>query len=126
MLTCLNYAIRLSPVASKYFVKYPLTNLASTSCIILRSNLVNSIHTHFLNTSNVTSSRFTTGTSYSNFLLLLIIIFTVVSFNLHTRAIHTTSKRDKRDYYEVLGIPKTATAKEIKTAYYTVCIFIID
>ena len=41
------------------------------------------------------------------------------------RTFHTTRRQDKKDYYDVLGIPKTATAREIKKAYYTVCIFLI-
>ncbi|CAF5188358.1 unnamed protein product, partial [Rotaria sp. Silwood1] len=40
---------------------------------------------------------------------------------IHSRSFHTSNKLDKKDYYEVLGIPKTATAKEVKKAYYTVC-----
>lgn len=36
------------------------------------------------------------------------------------RSFHTSSSLSKEDYYKVLGVPKTATAKEIKKAYYQV------
>ncbi|CAF0920503.1 unnamed protein product [Didymodactylos carnosus] len=42
-------------------------------------------------------------------------ILAVFSFS---RTIHSSSIRHKKDYYEVLGIPKSSTAKEIKKAYY--------
>ena len=42
-----------------------------------------------------------------------------------TRSFRTSGKLDKKDYYDVLGLPKTATAKDVKKAYYTVCFFSI-
>lgn len=35
-------------------------------------------------------------------------------------AFHSSAARAKEDYYQVLGVPRTATQKEIKKAYYQV------
>lgn len=42
---------------------------------------------------------------------------------LHARSFHTTNRHlaAKRNYYDVLGVPKNSSAKDIKKAYYQVC-----
>ncbi|XP_078414889.1 dnaJ heat shock protein family (Hsp40) member A3a isoform X2 [Cetorhinus maximus] len=41
-----------------------------------------------------------------------------VPYPLSVAAFHTSSSLDKSDYYEVLGIPRSSTQREIKKAYY--------
>lgn len=41
------------------------------------------------------------------------------AFCFHTSS---TAHNPKRDYYEVLGIPKSSSLKDIKKAYYQVCV----
>lgn len=39
-----------------------------------------------------------------------------------TLSFHTSAAaRSKQDFYQILGVPRTATQKEIKKAYYQVC-----
>ncbi|ELT93451.1 hypothetical protein CAPTEDRAFT_151304 [Capitella teleta] len=45
-------------------------------------------------------------------------LLTSDAFKENKRAIHTTRSLNKEDYYKVLGVSKTADAKEIKKAYY--------
>ncbi|CAF4058654.1 unnamed protein product [Rotaria sp. Silwood2] len=102
MFVCSSYAIRLSPLVSKYFTRCSLSSLVTKPWLSsLGSSFNYTIQTNFPNSSNIKTSKFPT-----------------VFSNLHACSFHTSSKRDKKDYYEVLGIPKTATAKEIKKAYY--------
>ncbi|CAF1111518.1 unnamed protein product [Adineta steineri] len=99
MLVCSNCAIRLSPVLYKYFATCSLSTLSSKPWLSANNVLGNSNRTNLPNSSQ---SK------------------TITIFPLsHSRSFHTSNKRDKKDYYDVLGIQKTATAKDVKKAYYT-------
>ncbi|CAF0853727.1 unnamed protein product [Rotaria sordida] len=99
MLVCSNCIVRLSPLLYKYITISSLSSLSSKSWLPFNNGLENSIRTNF---SNSSQSK-------------LLTVFSTT----HSRSFHTSNKRDKKDYYEVLGVPKTATAKEVKKAYYT-------
>jgi len=116
MLVCSNCVVRLSPLVCKYFAT---CSLSSKSWLSSSKFLGNSIRTNVLNSSQ---SNTITGTLIFDLHYNNLPFFLVFSLS-HSRSFHTSTKRDKKDYYEVLGIPKTANAKDIKKAYYSVCFF---
>ncbi|CAF4384199.1 unnamed protein product [Rotaria sp. Silwood2] len=99
MLICSNCINRLSPLLCKYITISSLSSLSSKPWLSFHNGLENLIRTNF---SNISQSK-------------IISVFSTT----HSRSFHTSNKRDKKDYYDVLGVPKTATAKEVKKAYYT-------
>jgi hypothetical protein len=121
MLMCSNCVVRLSPLLCRYFATCSLSSLSSKSCLSFSSGLGNSLQTAFPSSSNVLQSKIVTGTLHY-YILFNKFSFLVFSTS-HSRSFRTSSKRDKKDYYDVLGIQKTANAKDVKKAYYTVCFF---
>jgi len=120
MLLCSNCVVRLSPLLCKYLTTYSLATQSSKSWLSFTTGLGNPIRTGFPNSSQ---SNIVAGISNSDIYFNNFLFFFLVFSISHSRLFHTSSKRDKKDYYEVLGIPKTASAKEVKKAYYTVCFF---
>jgi len=119
MLLCSNCAVRLSPLLCKYLATCSLSTLSSKPWLSIGTGLGNSIRTAF---PNSLQPKLITGIFNSNIHLNNFSFFLVFPIS-HSRPFHTSSKRDKKDYYEVLGIPKTANAKDIKKAYYSVSFF---
>lgn len=75
MFVCSNCVIRLSPLVSKYFGRYSLSNLASKPWLFLSGGLANPIRTHFSNSSNVKTLKSAAGTLYLLMIILVLIIF---------------------------------------------------
>ena len=54
-------------------------------------------------------------------MLILILAIEIGCSTLHgCRSFHVSGANNKRDYYDVLGVKKNATQKDIKKAYYQV------
>jgi len=117
MLLCSNCVVRLSPLLCKYLATCSLSTTLSSKPYL---SLGTSLRTSLLNPSQ--SKIYTGRSNFDNWFQSFSLFFLVFSIS-HSRSFHTSNKRDKKDYYEVLGIPKTANAKDVKKAYYTVCFF---
>lgn len=55
--------------------------------------------------------------------VIILLCVTAVGASSHLMckmSFHTSSPARKQDFYQILGVPRTATQKEIKKAYYQV------
>ncbi len=66
--------------------------------------------------------------------IIVMILLCVTAAGSSSRVIckmsfHTSSRARKQDFYQILGVPRTATQKEIKKSYYQVildyCVFVV-
>lgn len=119
MLLCSNCVVRLSPILCKYLAT---CSLSSKPGLLFSTGLGSSIRPALPYSSE---SKFVTSMFLVLYLFPYSSSFLVFSLS-HSRPFHTSSKRDKKDYYDVLGIPKTASAKDIKKAYYQVSSFFLS
>ena len=122
MLLCSNCVVRLSPVLCKYLATSSLSTLPLKSWLPLGTSLGNSIRSTLLSSSQPNMITGTKCVHHHHHHLHHLFFFLAFSIS-HSRSFRTSSKRDKKDYYEVLGVPKTASAKDVKKAYYTVSFF---
>lgn len=110
-------ALRLSTRVCRYLPISSLTNLASNPWL---SN------EQLLRPSKTARLSLIAGKLSSSKMRSCLLIFLLGVINSSSRSFQTSSRRDKRDYYEVLGIPKSATARDVKKAYYSVCVQCTD
>jgi hypothetical protein len=122
MLVCCNCVVRLSPLLCKYISACSFSSLPTKAWFLSHAGVGNS--TRPVLQSNILTGQYSRYSPRSHRLFALFlssIAFTVSQ----SRSFRTSNKRDKKDYYDVLGIPKTANAKDVKKAYYTVRLVIV-